>query len=142
MSDIHFTPAEAKLVGAVIKSIGSVYRIFRRTPLTHTHTLQIDWNAVAKDAGFPADKVKAARDKWYPIRDKLVGAAGGVLTKNAGKKRAAGGDDGDAATPEPKKVKGNKKLPKKAKVEDEEDEVDGSDESKLKEELLASGGWA
>ncbi|KAK3677888.1 hypothetical protein LTR78_001983 [Recurvomyces mirabilis] len=119
MADIHLTQAEARLAGVIIEEMSE--------PALTTH--KINWDIVAQKAGY-TDK-KKARNKWYPIRDKLVVAGGGVA-KLGSKKRA--NDDvgaGEVSTPPPssaKKARSTKKTPTKGKGSGDAD-ADDDEES-------------
>lgn len=67
--------------------------------LTHSLTYaqkQVDWSSVAQNINYKTPK--AARDKWYPLRDKLFGGAAESTnnnnsTSNSNKKGGGGGKD-------------------------------------------------
>ncbi|KAK4574528.1 hypothetical protein LTR86_001369 [Recurvomyces mirabilis] len=113
MADIHLTPAEAKLVGVIIEEMS-----------------EINWDLIAQKAGY-TDK-KKARNKWYPIRDKLVVAGGGVAKLGSKKRTNGDAGDGEVSTPPPssaKKARSTKKTPTKVKGKvdaDADDEEEGT----------------
>lgn len=77
-------------------------RLSQQLPLTHslTHSLkQVDWSSVAQNINYKTPK--AARDKWYPLRDKLFGGAAESTNNNStssSNKKGGGGKD-IASTP-------------------------------------------
>lgn len=71
--------------------------------LTHSLTYalnQVDWSSVAQNINYKTPK--AARDKWYPLRDKLFGGAAESTNNNStssSNKKGGGGGKDFATTP-------------------------------------------
>lgn len=78
-------------------------RLPQQLPLTHSliYALkQVDWSSVAQNINYKTPK--AARDKWYPLRDKLFGGAAESTNNNASSssnKKGGGGGKDFATTP-------------------------------------------
>ncbi|KXS95471.1 hypothetical protein AC578_6867 [Pseudocercospora eumusae] len=113
MSAINLAPREHQMLLAIGKYI---------------NTSAVDWEALAGDLEYKS--AKAARDKWYPLRDKLFGkqaaaSANGTATPGSKKtatprKRKFSDDDEEDATPSQKKS--SKKSAKNKSKSDEDDE--------------------
>ncbi|EME78234.1 uncharacterized protein MYCFIDRAFT_208907 [Pseudocercospora fijiensis CIRAD86] len=84
MSAINLAPREHQMLLAIGKYINT--SAVRHASMSFT---SVDWEALARDLEYKT--AKAARDKWYPLRDKLFG------------KQAAGGGTNGASTPGSKK---------------------------------------
>lgn len=69
-------------------------RLAQQLPPTHSLTYalkQVDWSSVAQNINYKTPK--AARDKWYPLRDKLFGGAAESTTSSNSNKKGGGGKD-------------------------------------------------
>ncbi|KAF7186487.1 hypothetical protein HII31_12189, partial [Pseudocercospora fuligena] len=125
MSAINLAPREHQMLLAIGKYI---------------NTSAVDWEALAGDLEYKS--AKAARDKWYPLRDKLFGkqaaastngtATPGSKKKATPRKRKNSDDDGEGdATPS------KKKIPKKASKNNQSGS-DEDDEEKAKDSVVKS----
>ncbi|KAK5674669.1 hypothetical protein LTS10_012670 [Elasticomyces elasticus] len=112
--NIDLTDGQKTLMGAIVEVMNA----------------SIDWKTVAEKNG--DSDAKRARDKWYPIRDKLSGVVKESKPKKGGKKRKAseeatpeaGGEAGEEAADEAPPAKKAKAAPKKkAKSEETVDEA-------------------
>lgn len=82
----------------------ALFRLSQQLPLTHSLTYalkQVDWSSVAQNINYKTPK--AARDKWYPLRDKLFGGAAESTnnnsTSNSNSNKKGGGGKDIATTP-------------------------------------------
>ncbi|KXT14252.1 hypothetical protein AC579_6703 [Pseudocercospora musae] len=97
MSAINLAPREHQMLLAIGKYIS---------------TSAVDWEALAGDLEYKS--AKAARDKWYPLRDKLFGKQAAVSTNGSAtpgskkrstpRKRKSSDDGEEDATPSKKKI--------------------------------------
>lgn len=88
MASVNLTPKELELLKAIGKYINTaaVRFIFHEQIKYVLTSPQVDWAKIAEETDFPTPK--RARDKWYPLRDKLFGAGGGDDASTPKKKTA------------------------------------------------------
>lgn len=91
------TPSSSTLPLVHLSLNKALFRLSQQLPLTHSLTYalkQVDWSSVAQNINYKTPK--AARDKWYPLRDKLFGGAAESTnnsTSSSSNKKGGGGKD-------------------------------------------------